>query len=78
MSFKVFTDADGGCDDYADDAWYERDGTVVKVHDGDRQIEYGPNGWLRVEVQMADRAAQERQVRGEQAATGEGSYDDLR
>lgn len=49
MSFKVYTDNKGRFDLYEDEAVCSRDGSVLIVEVGEREIVYGPNGWIRVE-----------------------------
>ena len=39
----------GDVDSYGGDGTYSRDGCVLIVEDGGRQILYGPNGWICVE-----------------------------
>ena len=49
MNFKVPRDNTGDVDSYGGDATYSRDGCVLIVEDGRRQILYGPNSWICVE-----------------------------
>lgn len=52
MGFKVHTEAAGSCDHYPNSQdSFSIDGSVLEVVAADgRRIVYGPQGWVRVEV----------------------------
>jgi hypothetical protein len=51
MDFKVFTDAEGSYENYAEDecGYQLKDGGVLVTWRGDVKVTYGPQGWVRIE-----------------------------